>query len=315
MPHDWNTKPLAELFTTIEQDEHHPLDALLRAARHEDLDSAGDITSNTLVPESIYVTADLVARAPGRLAGLALIPHLLPIYDPALQLEESRRDGEALEAGSTIARITGHLRSILAAERVVLNFLTHLSGIATMTASFVDAVAGTNAKIYDTRKTIPGLRTLAKYAVRCGGGYCHRIGLFDAVLVKDNHIAHIPPRDLHDTLAAAIALARRSSPAPAFIEVEVDTLEQFRAILDLDIDIILLDNMTNDQMRQAVALRNDARPAAQLEASGGVNLDTVRAIAETGVDRIAIGALTHSAPALDIGLDISPPLLPENPDR
>jgi nicotinate-nucleotide pyrophosphorylase (carboxylating) len=189
-------------------------------------------------------------------------------------------------------------------ERVALNFCTHLSGIATLTSAFVDAVRGTKAGIYDTRKTIPGLRGLAKYAVACGGGRNHRIGLYDAVLVKDNHIAHVPTAQLAAAMSAGIAKARAMQPRPVFVEIEVDNLAQLEEVLRCDVDIILLDNMTPSQMQQAVSLRNRIAPRIELEASGGITLANVRAAAETGVDRIAIGALTHSAVALDLGLDI-----------
>ena len=186
-----------------------------------------------------------------------------------------------------------------------MNFVTHLSGIATLTSQYVQAVKGTNAVICDTRKTIAQMRSLAKYAVACGGGVNHRMGLFDAVLIKDNHIAGIAPDDLTHALISAIIKARAAQPPPAFIEVEVDTLEQLRRVLLCAADMILLDNMSPPQLREAVAMRDADAPQVQLEASGGVTLDNVRAIAESGVDRIAVGQITHSAPALDMGLDIT----------
>jgi nicotinate-nucleotide pyrophosphorylase (carboxylating) len=216
-----------------------------------------------------------------------------------------------LRRGDVIAKLTGSLRSILTIERVALNFLTHLSGIATLTRHYVAGVQDTSAKIYDTRKTLPGLRGLEKYAVTCGGGYSHRIGLYDAVLVKDNHLAHVPAKKLQASLGKAITKARRAEPPPDFIEVEVDTLEQFRQVLACKVDVILLDNMTNTQLRKAVQLRNKNAPQIQLEASGGVTMQTVSKIASTGVDRIAVGAITHSAPALDIALDIPPEASPD----
>jgi len=304
MVHDWNNMSLDDLFTHIEQDEQGALQTLIKSAKHEDLRTAGDITSKALVPEHQQATARVVARRSGRLAGLALLPHLIMHYDEAIDTTETLRDGDTLEPGSEIVQLAGPLCSILALERVLLNFLSHLSGIATQTARYVDAVAGTRAKIYDTRKTIPGLRKLAKYAVRCGGGFCHRIGLYDAILVKDNHIAHIPPDELADQLSAAISKARHQSAPPHFVEVEVDTMDQLNTVLPLDIDIVLLDNMPADQMHQAVELRDRINAKVQLEASGGVTLGSVPDIARTGIDRIAVGALTHSVPALDIGLDI-----------
>jgi nicotinate-nucleotide pyrophosphorylase (carboxylating) len=209
-----------------------------------------------------------------------------------------------LSQGQPIATVIGPQRSILAAERVMLNFMTHLSGIATLTARFVAAIAGTRARILDTRKTIPGLRTLAKYAVRCGGGLSHRMGLHDAVLIKDNHLAGIPIAALKARLDEAITAARRLMPPPLFVAVEVDTLDQLQIVLRCAVDFVLLDNMPAEMMRHAAAIRDRVAPDVLLEASGQVNLQTVRAIAESGVDRISIGALTHSAPALDIGLDM-----------
>lgn len=284
---------------------HEELNTLIALAKCEDLGKANlDITSHCFIPPSLQTTAAMHARKPGRLAGAALLPLIAKHYDESIRIEKSAADGAALTARQTIATFTGSLQSILAMERVALNFCTHLSGIATLTATFVDAVAGTQAGIYDTRKTIPGLRGLAKYAVACGGGKNHRIGLYDAVLVKDNHIAHVPTNDLASALKHGIAKARAMNPKPTFVEVEVDNLAQFEQVLQCDVDLILLDNMTPSQMQQAVKMRDRMKPKVELEASGGINLSTVRAAAETGVDRIAIGALTHSAVALDIGLDI-----------
>ncbi len=282
--------------------------ALIARARQEDLGPENlDITCAVFLPHDRPTVAVMHARKPGRLAGAALLPVVARTYDPAVQVELAAHDGSALAPRQTVATFRGPLRSVLAMERIALNFCTHLSGIATLTAQYVETVAGTKAKIYDTRKTIPGLRGLAKYAVACGGGHNHRIGLYDAVLVKDNHIAHIPPAQLAAALSDAISRARAWQPAsqrPSFVEVEVDTLAQLEIVLACDVDIVLLDNMTPAQMRQAVTLRNRIAPRVELEASGGVNLASVRAIAESGVERIAIGALTHSAVALDLGLDI-----------
>lgn len=267
-----------------------------------------DLTSSLFVPPSLQAVATIRARQPGRLAGAALIPDILTAYDTKLQYTPSLHDGQAVTSGQNVGVIAGPLQSILSAERVVLNFMTHLCGIATLTAQYVSAVRDTKAGIYDTRKTIPGLRGLHKYAIVCGGGKNHRIGLYDAILVKDNHIAHTPPDQLGSVLAAAIASARKLSPPPSFIEIEVDNLVQLEAILKASPlpDMILLDNMTNVELVTGVALRDKLAPHVELEASGGVNLKTVGDIAQTGVDRIAIGALTHSAPALDLGLDIDP---------
>ncbi len=201
------------------------------------------------------------------------------------------------------------MRKILAFERTALNFLQHLSGVATLTARFVDAVAGTKATILDTRKTLPGWRLLEKYAVRCGGGRNHRIGLYDAILIKDNHLAHFVHRG--DPIAAAVSAARSQASPGTTVEVEVDSLDQLDKALRCRPDIILVDNFDLDRLREAVRRRDAVPPRIPLEASGGINLETVRAIAETGVDRISVGALTHSAPALDIGLDFN--VLPARP--
>lgn len=263
-----------------------------------------DITSELLVPADARATARMRARRGGRLAGAALLGQIAAAYDPAITVQTLKTDGANLERGDVVTTFTGPLRSILAMERVALNFVTHLSGIATLTARYVAAVEGTAAGIYDTRKTIPGFRGLAKYAVVCGGGHSHRMGLYDAVLVKDNHIADIPLEQLADVVTRLIEDARRRNSAPNFIEIEVDRLDQLERVLPCSPDIVLLDNMDVPQLREAVAMRNRLAPKVKLESSGGVTLETVRAIAETGVDRIAIGALTHSAPALDLGLDI-----------
>lgn len=296
-----NTLPLPRLFEQLNDDA--TLDTLIDLARREDMGSPGDITSELTIAPQTQSTASFRSRKPGRLAGAILLPRIAQHYDPRLRITSHVNDGTTLSPGQTIAAVTGPLRSILAAERVMLNFLTHLSGIATLTDRYVQAVAGTQAKIHDTRKTIPGYRGLAKYAVRCGGGFCHRIGLYDAILVKDNHIAEMTG-SLADRITQLVNSARQRNPAPDFIEVEVDTLDQLEQVLPLGCDIVLLDNMPPDTLRQAVAMRDRIAPSMQLEASGGVNLDTVSIIARSGVDRIAIGALTHSAPALDIGLDI-----------
>jgi nicotinate-nucleotide pyrophosphorylase (carboxylating) len=203
-----------------------------------------------------------------------------------------------------LLRVRGPMRSLLSAERVVLNFLQHLSGVATLTHRFARRVEGTAAKVVDTRKTVPGLRALDKYAVRAGGGVNHRMGLYDGLLVKDNHIAHVPLRGLAQALSEIVGRARAEDER-RLVEVEVDDLEQLREVLKVEgVDVVLLDNMDCPSMEQAVQMRKEAKRKVLLEASGGVTLETVRSVAQTGVDRIAVGALTHSAPALDIGLDI-----------
>jgi nicotinate-nucleotide pyrophosphorylase (carboxylating) len=276
---------------------------LIELALDEDLGRrnptwVGDVTSRALIPPGYTGEAAFVARRPGVLAGLPGIPLVLASVDERLTIDPRQTDGTSLEAGSRIAVLRGPLSSLLTAERTALNFLQHLSGVATLTRTCVEAVAGLPVKILDTRKTTPGWRLLEKYAVRCGGGHNHRLGLYDGILIKDNHLASTKP-----TIAQAIHLGRNMLLP---VEIEVDTLEQLDEALAGKPDIVLLDNMSLDQMREAVRRRNEKAPGVLLEASGGVNLTTVRGIAETGVDRISVGALTHSAPALDIGLDYLP---------
>ena len=278
---------------------------LIQRARCEDLGETGDdVTSRLFIAAHVKASASFRSRVPGVLSGAALLPRVAAVYDGTIAVSDLMRDGMRLECGTVIANISGPLRSVTAMERIALNFMTHLSGVATLTASYVDAVAGTKAQVCDTRKTIPGLRGLQKYAVACGGGTNHRIGLHDAVLIKDNHIAHIPPEELGCELTRVFAEARGETPAPKFIEVEVDTLDQLRIVLACGPDMVLLDNMSNDELRQAVSMRDADAPGVLLEASGCVSMETVGGIAQAGVDRISVGALTHSAPTLDIGLDI-----------
>lgn len=273
--------------------------------RFEDLGPGGvDVTGQVFIPADTACEAQMNTREAGVLAGAALLPMIAAAYDPAIVVEPQRADGDALAAGDTVATFRGALRSVLAMERIALNFATHLSGVATRTAAFVARTAGSAAAICDTRKTLPGLRALQKYAVACGGGTNHRIGLYDAMLIKDNHLAHLAPGSLHDVLAEAVARARTKHPELAFIEVEVDTLDQLEQVLDTGIDLVLLDNMSPETLARAVAMRDQRAPQVKLEASGGVTLETVAAIAATGVERISVGGLTHSAPSLDLGLDI-----------
>lgn len=293
--------PPLHSFTTQSQ-----LADLIARARAEDLgDPPRDLTSELLVPADEQGEAVLRSRAVGRLAGAALLHTVAKAYDPAITLDVTLDDGDKLVPGAVIARVAGPLRSLLAMERVALNLLTHLSGVATLTARYVEAVGGSKARICDTRKTHLGLRGLEKYAVVCGGGVSHRIGLYDAVLVKDNHLARIRFPELAEFTGDVVRRARSVTPPPAFVEIEVDSLEQLKAVLPAGPDLVLLDNMKLDQLRSAVSIRDRIAPAVELEASGGVNLETVTAIARTGVDRIAVGAITHSAPALDIGMDMS----------
>jgi nicotinate-nucleotide pyrophosphorylase (carboxylating) len=268
-----------------------------------------DITSLVSIPEQTRSVGRLIAKTDGVFAGENLFAFLKRVYSRELALTVHVQDGDRMPRGTVIANIEGPLRLLLGIERTLLNFLQRLCGVATLTLKYVDAVAGTPAKIYDTRKTIPGWRELDKYAVRCGGGVNHRTGLHDAILVKDNHLAGIPIQRLAQHVFEMLNQAVELKPAPAFFEVEVDTLDQFDELLKVvGIDVILLDNFTLDQMREAVRRRQAAGLAGKLalEASGGVDLSTVADIARTGVDRISVGALTHSARALDISLDIQP---------
>ncbi|HET7083263.1 MAG TPA: carboxylating nicotinate-nucleotide diphosphorylase [Rhizomicrobium sp.] len=266
----------------------------VRAALNEDLGRAGDITSDLTIAAGKQATARLVARKPGRIAGLICAEAAFRLLEPSVKFDVALPDGSDAAAGNVLAAISGPARSILTAERVALNFLGPLSGTASLTAQLVKAVEGTKARIVCTRKTLPGLRVLQKYAVRCGGGFNHRFGLDDAAMIKDNHI------QAAGGIAPALARLRAGLGHMVKIEVEVDRLEQLEEALANGADTILLDNMSLEDMRRAVALANGK---AVLEASGNVTLQTVRAIAETGVDTISSGAITHSAPNLDIGLD------------
>ncbi len=288
---------------------------LLRLAVREDLGDDGDWTTRAVVPEDVVGRAEVVARQPGVIAGLPGVKRTLEEIEPRLRWLPEVEDCQAVGQGGRIGRIDGPARGILAAERLVLNLLGRLSGIATLTRQYVEAVSGTKARIYDTRKTAPGWRRLEKYAVCCGGGSNHRTGLFDAVLIKDNHLALGSKSSQHAagyTPAEAVHRARRfiQDHAPdsvhnrMIIEVEVDALEQLDDVLSARPDIVLLDNMSPAELRDAVARRDACNRVIELEASGGVNLRTAGRIAATGVERISVGALTHSAACLDIGLDL-----------
>ncbi|WP_193090589.1 carboxylating nicotinate-nucleotide diphosphorylase [Advenella sp. FME57] len=266
----------------------------VQAALAEDMGRKGDITSQATIPAGKQGRLHLVSRRPGVIAGMALARLAFAQIDPAIKVDIVRQDGAHVEAGQLLATVSGDIRSMLAAERTALNFLTHLSGIATQTADIVKLVADTNARITCTRKTIPGLRVLQKYAVRVGGGWNHRMALDDAMLIKDNHIALAG--DLRTAIAQAHAHAGHLTP----VELEVDTLEQLAVALEEGVRLVLLDNMDCDTLRRAVAM---CQGKAQTEASGGITPETVQAVAQTGVDYIAIGYLTHSTKALDIGLD------------
>jgi nicotinate-nucleotide pyrophosphorylase (carboxylating) len=270
------------------------VEPIVRAALEEDLGRAGDVTSELTIPAGQTATARFVARKPGRVAGLICAEAAFRLVDGSVKFHPALPDGSDAPAGALLATVSGPARSLLTAERVALNFLGPLSGTATATAALVAAVAGTTARITCTRKTLPGLRLLQKYAVRCGGGFNHRFGLDDAVMVKDNHV------QAAGGITAAVQRLRAGLGHMVKVEVEVDSLIQLDEALACGVDTILLDNMPIEDLRRAVAL---GKGRAVLEASGNVTLATVRAIAETGVDYISSGAITHSAPNLDIGLD------------
>jgi nicotinate-nucleotide pyrophosphorylase (carboxylating) len=269
------------------------LERIVHAALAEDV-GGGDVTTEATVTPDAVGSAELIVKEPGVVCGLGAAEATFRALDPDIHFEALASDGDLVEPPAVVARVTGSARAILTGERVALNFVGRLSGIATLTRRYVDAVEGTGAAVLDTRKTTPGLRALEKHAVAAGGGRNHRFGLDDAVLVKDNHLRAA------GSLPAAVQLVRAASDLPA--EVECDTLAQVAEALDLGVDAILLDNMSPAELREAVAL---ARGRARLEASGGVSLDTIREIAETGVDEISVGALTHSARSLDVSLELT----------
>jgi len=260
----------------------------------------GDITSQTLVPKNATATAKLVAREPGVFSGGTVFASAMTITDAAISTTLEVEDGAHFERGTVLATVSGSARSILQAERVALNFVQRMSGIATLTARFVAAVSGTHARIVDTRKTTPGLRAFERYAVRCGGGHNHRFSLSDAVVAKDNHLAVLTNGHTR-SLTDALREARATLPHTTHFEVEVDRIDQIEPVLAAKVDTILLDNFTLDQLREGVAL---IAGRALVEASGTVTLDRVGEIARTGVDIISVGALTHSIRSLDLGLDI-----------
>jgi nicotinate-nucleotide pyrophosphorylase (carboxylating) len=276
---------------TLEQAEQFR--AIVTAALAED-GAGADVTSMAIIAADAVASAALVIRRGGVLAGLAIAALAFAIVDPKTRVDARAADGEFVQPGREVARVTGPARGVLASERVALNFVGHLSGIATLTRAFVDAVSGTNARICDTRKTTPGLRALERYAVRCGGGFNHRFNLSDAVLIKDNHIA------VAGSVAQAVARARAQAAPDLIIEVECESLEEVQAALECGVDAVLLDNMAPDQLRAAVAI---TRGRAVTEASGGITLDNAREVAQTGVDVVSIGALTHGAPSADVALD------------
>ena len=315
--------------TELQIDEDR-LRRLIALAREEDLGTAGDISTQAVSGQLSAVSQDcaarIVAQQDGVICGLAVVPL---IFEEMCKLTESQAsacadvqagssppvlhstdasDSGRVAAGAILGTICGARSSILSCERVVLNFLQRLSGVATLTRRFVDAAEGSAAKIYDTRKTTPGWRDLEKYAVRCGGGHNHRRGLHDAILVKDNHLAGVPTERLAQRAFEILNHSQEASLKPAFVEFEVDSLEQFEQLLKVvGIDVIMLDNFSPDHLRQAVELRDRQGLSGklELEASGGITLDTVRTVAESGVERISVGALTHSAVGLDISMEIT----------
>jgi nicotinate-nucleotide pyrophosphorylase (carboxylating) len=317
----------------LSSEEREAAVRLVEWALAEDLGTAGDITSRALIPADMRGTVNVVARADGVLAGAPVARLVFEKLDPAVTWKARVEDGSRLTRGTVVAAVSGPLRSLLSGERTALNFLMHLSGVATLTRKFVDAVAGTQAVIRDTRKTLPGWRRLEKYAVRAGGGTNHRMGLWDACLIKDNHLAAWRTEKPGSTIAEAVAAARRAVASSVSVEVEVDTLEQLADALAGRPDIVLLDNMDVATLRECVALRDRLAPGVQLEASGGIRLvgsaewrtslpvppssntpvpantkdghagSVPHEIAATGVERISVGAMTHSAPALDLAFD------------
>jgi nicotinate-nucleotide pyrophosphorylase (carboxylating) len=294
---------------TLEDD----LRQLVRLAVREDLDRHNDWTTVALVDSDRQGRAAVVARQAGVIAGLRALPVVIDEMQAAIDFRTRAADGDEIAAGTIVAELAGRARDMLTCERPLLNLLGRLSGIATLAREYVRRVAGTTARIYDTRKTTPGLRRLEKYAVRCGGGHNHRTGLFDAILIKDNHLALAAEENLSpaDAVRRSRNFVRQMAPANfpnvdaerLIIEVEITSVEQLDDVLSAGPDIVLLDNMPPERLRQAVARRNELAPQIELEASGGVTLETVRAIAETGVERISAGGLTHSARSLDVALD------------
>lgn len=291
-----------------DQRKEQDLQKLLEIAVWEDLGEEGDLTSQALIPPGIRGKAGVYVRKKGVIAGLHAVPTCLATIDPDLHWTSTCQDGEKVGAGTLLGHLEGPVLGMLMSERLLLNLLGHLCGIATLTREYVDRVAETKTRIYDTRKTTLGWRRLEKYAVRCGGGYNHRTGLFDAVLIKDNHLAFgantFSPSEAVERARTYLSKNRKNESAPLpLIEIEVDSLDHFEEILAVKPDIVLLDNMAPDCLQRAVDVRNRLGSATELEASGGITFETVLAIAQTGVERISIGSLTHSNHSLDVGLD------------
>lgn len=296
---------------TIDADLVDDLNHLVRLAVREDLGRTGDLTTLSLVPLGRRGSAAIVSRRPGIASGIDLIDLILQEMDADVRVEPEVADGQWFDRGKSLAVLEGETASLLTCERTVLNFLGRLCGVATLTQAYVRKVAQTKARVYDTRKTTPGWRRLEKYAVRCGGGHNHRHGLYDAVLIKDNHLAAradaggnlLNTRQAVEQARSFLASNPFPFAEPPIIEIEIDRLEQLEDALAGRPDIVLLDNMNLEQLHEAVLVRNIQGPGVELEASGGVNLETISDIARTGVDRISVGSLTHSAVNLDLGLD------------
>ena len=296
---------------TIDASLLEDLTEILRLAIREDLDRSVDLTTMAIVPPGVTGSASLISRSHGVAAGIDLIDEMLAELDAKIQWDQRVGDGEVIEPGQVLSVLSGDARDLLTCERTILNVICRLSGVASLTRRYVDAVRGTKARVYDTRKTTPGWRRLEKYAVRCGGGHNHRLGLYDGILIKDNHLASRAAANgelLDPGQAVAMAKAFVASGAvkfeqPPMIEIEIDRISQLESALGAGPNIILLDNMSCELLSQCVAIRDTLASGVELEASGGVNLGTIGGIAATGVDRISVGALTHSAPVHDIGLD------------
>ncbi len=295
---------------TIDDALRDDLTQLVRLAVREDLDRGFDVTTLALVPSGTMASADIVARGPGVACGLVLIEAILQAIGADIEVSRCADEGQKFEAGTGLARLSGRARDLLTSERTILNILVRLCSVATTASLFCERVQDLPVRLYDTRKTTPGWRRLEKYAARIGGAHNHRLGLYDAVLIKDNHLAcRVKGTEQRLTPGEAVELARqfveehRPKNKIIPIEIEVDSLEQLADALEASPDIILLDNMPADMLRAAVRLRDSVAPEVELEASGGVRLETVRSIAEAGVDRISIGALTHSPVSIDLGLD------------
>ena len=280
---------------------------IVELAIREDSRELGDLTSLALIPQDARGRAAVVSRERGVVAGLVFAQELLELVDPELNWEGAVEDGAVVDKGARLGIVSGPILSMLTAERLLLNLVGRLSGVASLARRYVEAIAGAKARIYDTRKTTLGWRRMEKYAVRCGGARNHRTGLYDAILIKDNHIAFGGVSDFGP--AEAVRRARRyletrfqGRPLP-MLEIEVDSLEQLAQVLPENPDVVLLDNMPPETMRRAVEMRDASGSTSELEASGGINLETVRAKAESGVDRVSVGAITHSAKTFDVGLD------------